>query len=190
MDEKKFEELKSRAKADLIAKEAEIKKDYDDKMSAIRADADRREKEQGEKIKTLERQRFDDLNEQWIKEQKSPEKGHLAPVEEPRIRAIFNALFEDTRIVKFSQDGKDATETLMQAVKSFVEKRPNIYKEVSVPGEDLPIDADNPGDEVNRRTVDWMNKNNVKDYGQAMKAVLAQKENAELALSYLRMQKQ
>lgn len=188
MDEKKFEELKAQVKADAEAREVAIKKNYDDQMATLKAEGDKREKEQGEKIKTLERQRFDDQNKQWIKDQKAA--GHLAPVEEPRILAIFSELFQDARIVKFSQDGKDATETLMQAVKSFVENRPTIFAELSRPGDDLPAESDNVGDEVNRKTVEWMNKNSVKDYGQAMKAVLAQKENAELALSYLRMQKQ
>lgn len=188
MDEKKFDELKAQAKADLETKEVAIKKDYEDKIAALKAESDSRDKAQSEKIKTLERQRFDDANKQWLKDQKAA--GHLAPVEEPRILAIFSELFEDTRIVKFSQDGKEATETLMQAVKSFVENRPTIFGELSKSGDDLPAEADNVGEEVNRKTVEWMNKNSVKDYGQAMKAVLAQKENAELALSYLRMQKQ
>ena len=184
MDEKKFEELRAQSKADLEAKEAEIKKDYGAKL----ADAKRREDEQAAKIKTLERQRYDDQNEAWIKEQKSPEKGRLVPVEEPRIRAIFSALFEDARVVKFSHDGKEETETLMQAVKAFVEKRPNVYKEVGVPGDDLPAETDSPGEEVNRRTVEYMNKNNTKDYGAAMNAVL--KADTKLAADYLRMQKQ
>ena len=188
MDEKKFEELKAQAKVDLEAKEVAIKKDYEDKIAALKAESDSRDKAQADKIKTLERQRFDDQNKQWIKDEKAA--GHLAPVEEPRILAIFSELFQDARLVKFSQDGKEATETLMQAVKSFVENRPTIFAELSKPGDDLPTDVDNPGEEVNRKTVEWMNKNGVKDYGQAMKAVLAQKENAELALSYVRMQKQ
>ncbi len=177
MDEKKFEEL-------LEAKETEIKRDYDAKL----ADAKKREDEQAAKIKTLERQRYDDQNEAWIKEQKSAEKGRLMPVEESRIRAIFSSLFEDTRVVKFSHDGKEETETLMQSIKAFVEKRPNVYKEASVPGDDLPVETDSPGEEVNRRVVEYMNKNGVKDYGAAMHAVL--KADTKLAADYLRMQKQ
>jgi len=180
MDEKKFEELRAQAKADLEAKEAEIKRDYDTKL----ADAKKREDDQAAKIKALERQRYDDQNEQWIAEQKKA--GILLPVEEPRVRAIFSELFEDVRVVKFSQDGKEASETLVNAVKTFVTKRPSIFKELShhtpEPGETM----DNPGDELDRLAKEYQVKHNVKEYSVAFQAV--RKENPELTQKWLALQ--
>ena len=180
MDEKRFQELRAQAKADLEAKEAEIKKDYDAKL----ADAKKREDEQAAKIKALERQRYDDQNERWIAEQKKA--GILLPVEEPRVRAIFSELFEDGRVVKFSQDGKEASETLADAVKTFVAKRPSIFREMSQHTLELGETMDNPGDELDRLAKEDQKKNNVKEYSAAFEAV--RKENPELTQKWLALQ--
>jgi len=180
MDEKRFQELRAQAKADLEAKEAEIKKDYDAKL----ADAKKREDEQAAKIKALERQRYDDQNERWIAEQKKA--GILLPVEEPRVRAIFSELFEDGRVVKFSQDGKEASETLADAVKTFVAKRPSIFREMSQHTLELGETMDNPGDELDRLAKEYQKKNNVKEYSAAFEAV--RKENPELTQKWLALQ--
>ena len=49
---------------------------------------------------------------------------------------------------------------------------------------------DNPGDELDRKTKDHMAKHGVKEYAIAWNAVLAQPENAELKIAYIRVQKQ
>ena len=123
-------------------------------------------------------------------DQKREKKGQILPVEEPRVRAIFSELFEDTRVVTFSQDGKETKQPLIEVFKSFVANRPNIYRELSQhtpePGETM----DNPGDELDRITREYMAKHNVKVYTEAWKAILALPENADVKAAWARQQKQ
>ena len=190
MDEKKFAEQKAALEAEHKAREDEIKaqakKEYDDKLKALEAEKQKSEQELASRIKKMERQAYDKECEAWIAEQKSSKNGRILPVEEPRIRAIFSELFEDTRVVKFSQDGKEAKESLADAIKAFIVKRPNIYQELSratpEPGEAM----DNPGDELNRLAKEYQTKHNVKEYSVAFEAV--RKENPELTQKWLALQ--
>ena len=191
MDEKKFEQEKAALKAEVEAKTKEAKQ-YQDRLAALEAsneEAKQKETEALAKVKKLERKSYDTEMESWIAAEKQA--GRLAPVEEPRLRAIFASLYEDQRAVTFSQpDGngtKEVKEPLAEAIKTFVSKRPSIFRELSrvtlEPGEPM----DNPGDELNRLAVEYQKKNGVKEYSAAFKAV--QKDNPELTQKWLAIQK-
>jgi len=190
MDEKKFEQEKAALKAEVEAKTKEAKQ-YQDRLAALEAsneEAKQKETEALAKVKKLERKSYDTEMESWIAAEKQA--GRLAPVEEPRLRAIFASLYEDQRAVTFSQpDGngtKEVKEPLAEAIKTFVSKRPSIFRELSrvtlEPGEPM----DNPGDELNRLAVEYQKKNGVKEYSAAFKAV--QKDNPELTQKWLALQ--
>lgn len=188
MDEKKFEEQKAALEAEHKTREGEIKaqakKEYDDKLAALEADKKKSEEELGSRIKKMERQAYDKDSEAWIAEEKKA--GRLLPVEEPRIRAIFSELFEDGRIVQFSQDGKDAKESLADAIKTFIAKRPSIFQQMSHASPEPGEPMDNPGDELDRLAKEYQRKNNVKEYSAAFDAV--RKENPELTQKWLALQ--
>jgi len=190
MDEKKFEQEKTQLTADKEKAEKQAK-EYQDKLTALQAANEEAKQKEGEnlaKIKKLERKGYDTETESWIAAEKRA--GRLAPVEEPRLRAIFASLYEDQRVVTFSQpDGngtKEVKESLADAIKTFVSKRPSIFRELShatpEPGESM----DNPGDELNRLTQEYQKKNNVKEYSAAFRAV--QKDNPELTQRWLALQ--
>lgn len=190
MDEKKYAEEKKRLEDERKAAEDKAKK-FEQELAALKAaneEAKGKESEALAKVKKLERERHDDQTRAWIAEQKRA--GKILPVEEPRVAAIFAALYEDQRTVTFAQaDGKEAKESLADALKAFVSSRAaKIYGELSV-HEDEPEGADgDPGAEVDRKTKEHMVKAGVKDYAEAMKAVLAVPENRELAERYRRLQ--
>ena len=190
MDEKKFQEEKTKLEAEKTAAEAKAK-EYQDKLVTLEAsneEARKKETEALAKVKKLERKSYDAEVDGWIASEKRD--GRIAPIEEPRLRAIFAALYEDQRTVTFSQaDGngaKEVKESLADAIKTFVSKRPSIFKELSFattePGEPM----DNPGDELNRLTLEYQKKNSVKEYSVAFKAV--RKENPELTQQWLALQ--
>ena len=192
MDEKKFQEEKTRLEADKAAAEKKAK-EYQDKLAALETsneEAKSKESEALKEVKKLKRERYDDQTKAWIATQKRA--GKLAPVEEPKVVAIFSALYEDQRTVEFSQDGKETKkESLVETIKSFISGRPSIFREMSHADEEPGGgEFDNPGDELDRKTKDHMAKHGVKEYAIAWNAVLAQPENAELKIAYIRVQKQ
>ena len=114
----------------------------------------------------------------------------MAPVEEPRLTAIFEALYEDQRVVTFAQaDGKEAKENLADAVKAFIVSRPSIYQELSRHEEEQEGAAGDPGEEIDRKTKEHMAKTGMKveQYVEAMRAVCAMPENLELADRWRRL---
>ena len=193
MDEKKFQEEQARLVAEKDAAEKKAKQ-YQGELDALKAsneEAKSKESEALKEVKKLKRERYDDQTSAWIAARKR--EGKIAPVEESRLTAIFSALYEDQRTVEFSQDGKDAKkESLADAVKAFITNRPSLFKVVSNKTDEEGEALENVGDEVDRQTKAHMEKHNMKieQYGEAMKAVLAQKGNEELADKWVRVQKQ
>ena len=191
MDEKKFQDEQAKLRAEKEAAEKKAK-EYQDKLVALEAsneEAKSKESEALKKVRKLERERHDDQVRSWIAEQKRA--GKIAPVEEPRLRAIFEALYEDQRVVAFAQaDGKEVKEPLADAVKAFIAGRPNIFRELSRATDEQYEPLADAGDEIDRKTKEYQAEHNVKDYAEAMKAVLAQSENAELKTAWIRMQRQ
>ena len=191
MDEKKFQEEAAKLKAEKEAAEKRAR-EYQDKLAALEAaneEAKSKESEALKEVKKLKRERHDDQVKSWIVQHKGV--GKIAPKEEPRLMAIFEALYEDQRVVTFAQaDGKEVKESLADSIKEFIVNRPSIFKELSHAMDEPSEPLDDAGDEVDRKTKEHMTKHNVKDYAEAMKAVLAQSENAELKTAWIRMQRQ
>ena len=187
MDEKKFDQEKAQLKAEKESAEAKAK-EYQDKLAALEAaneEAKQKETEALAKVKRLERKNCDAETESWIAAQKRA--GKLAPVEESRLRAIFGALYEDQRTVTFSQaDGKEAKESLPDAIKSFIVSRPSIFTELSRSTPEPNEPMDNPGDELNRLAKEYQKKNSVKEYKVAFEAV--KNDNPELTQKWLALQ--
>ena len=193
MDEKKFEQEKAQLEADKKAAEAKAK-EYQDKLSALQAaneEAKGKESEALQEVKKLKRERHDDQIKSWLAAQKRA--GKLAPVEEARLTAIFSTLYEDQRTVTFAKaDGKETKESLADAVKAFIVSRPSIFKELSRAIIEPTEPLEDAGEEVDRQTKEYMEKKGMKveQYAEAMKAVLALKENEDLAVRWVCMQKQ
>lgn len=190
MDEKKFEQEKAQLKADKEKAEKQAK-EYQDRLAALEAsneEAKQKESEALAKVKKLERKGYDTDNESWIAAQKRG--GRLTPVEEPRVRAIFAALYEDQRVVTFSQSDKEKKESLSDSIKSFITSRPSIFKEMSHADDEQSDTASDPQGEVDRQTQEHMEKQGMKieRYSEAMKAVLAKKGNEDLREKWLRIQ--
>ena len=190
MDEKKFEQEKAQLIVDKKAAEDKAKQ-YQDRLAALEAsneEAKQKETEALAKVKKLERKGYDIEMESWIAGEKRA--GRLAPVEEPRLRAIFASLYEDQRTATFSQpDGsgnKEVKESLADAIKTFVSKRPSIFAEMSHSTQEPQEPLGNPGDELNRLTQEYQKKNNVKEYKAAFDAV--KNDNPELTQKWLALQ--
>lgn len=196
MDAKEYEKEKKRLEDEKDAAEKKARQ-FEQDLAALKAsteEAKTKESEALKEVKKLKRERHDDQVKSWIAEQKRA--GKIAPVEEPRLTAIFEALYEDERVVTFSQaDGKETREVkqpLADAVKAFIVGRPSIFKELSRATEEEAEPLDNTGDEVDRKTKEHMAKTGMKieQYAEAMKAVLALKENEDLARRWVRMDRQ
>ena len=193
MDEKKFQEEQARLTAEKDAAEKKAK-EYQDQLVALKAsneEAKGKESEALQEVKKLKRERHDDQIKSWLAAHKRA--GKLAPVEEARLTAIFSTLYEDQRTVTFAKaDGKETKESLADAVKAFIVSRPSIFKELRH-ADDAPTESlDDAGEEVDRKTKEHMERKGMKveQYAEAMKAVLALKENEDLAVRWVRMQKQ
>lgn len=190
MDEKKFQEEQARLTAEKDAAEKKAK-EYQDQLAALQAaneEARGKESEALQEVKKLKRERWDDQTKAWIAEQKRA--GKLAPVEEPRLTAIFGALYEDQRTVTFSRAEGDKTrevkEPIADAIKAFIVGRPSIFKEMSH-ADDEPVESlPDAGDEVDRRAREYQSKNKDVGYADACKAVL--RADPELNERYMRIQ--
>lgn len=193
MDEKKFEQEKVKLEADKAEAEKRAK-EYQDKLAALEAsneEAKNKESEALKEVKKLKRERYDDQTKAWIATQKRA--GKLAPVEEPKVAAIFSVLYEDQRTVEFSQDGKETKkESLAETIKSFISGRPSIFREMSHADDEPGGESDNPQEAVDQKTKEHMAKHGMKveQYAEAMKTMLAQPENADLKIAWLRSAKQ
>ena len=193
MDEKRFEQEKAQLEADKEAAEAKAK-EYQDRLATLEAAneaAKGKESEALQEVKKLKRERHDDQIKSWLAAQKRA--GKLAPVEEARLTAIFSTLYEDQRTVTFAKaDGKETKESLADAVKAFIVSRPSIFKELSRAIIEPTEPLEDAGEEVDRQTKEYMEKKGMKveQYAEAMKAVLALKENEDLAVRWVCMQKQ
>jgi hypothetical protein len=191
MDEKKFQEEKAQLVTEKEAAEKKVK-EYQDKLAALETateEAKGKESEALREVKKLKRERHDDQVRSWIAAQKRA--GKIAPVEEPRLAAIFEALYEDQRAVTFSQaDGdktKEVKESLADAIKSFIVSRPTIFKELSHADDEEPTEPlAEAGEEVDRRAKEYQSKHDKVGYVEACKAVL--RADPELNERYMRMQ--
>lgn len=190
MDEKKYQEEQARLTAERDAADKKAK-DYEKQLNDLKTAneaARSKESEALTEVKKLKRERHDDQVGAWISEQKRA--GKLGPVEEPRVTAILQALYEDQRTVTFSQkEGEETKESLADAVKAFIASRPSIFKELSEhEGEPETLEGE-AGDQVDQKTKAHMAKHGMKteQYADAMKAVLTLPENEELARKWVRM---
>lgn len=151
MDEKE----KLQAEVKRLQEEQEAKaKEYEAKIAEAEAkarEAADKEKEQLEqRLRKMESDRREERIAAWVDQEKKA--GKIAPVEEPRIVAFLKWLPDEKVAVKFSQDGKEHSQTPSELFKEFISKRPSIFKVLSkdLGGED-ETEMENAGDEINRR---------------------------------------
>ena len=177
----KFEADKKQFNSDQEAITAKAKKDADEV-------ATKKEKENEKlrgRVAQLEQQGKDEQLGAWIAKQTQDRK--LIPVEVPRLTAIFKAVRDMPKIVKFSESGKEVEQTPEDALKAMIETRKphQLFTEFSR-HEGEPETFENAQTEVDSKTKAYMKEKGEKEYKIAMRAVL----NADAGLNerYQRMQ--
>ena len=163
-------------KSDLNEQISGVKKEYEMKISEKDAVIEtlKKEREADEKrIATIEFQKKTDDVRYFLREQKK--EGRLAPVEETRAEALMLSL-SDSRLVKYSQDGKEIEKSELEAFKEFITKRPSLFAEQSTHDEDdngetRSTQAYATSDESTTKAVEYMNANKGVSMRDAYKAV-------------------
>ena len=168
---------------------AAVQRDYKDKLEAAAAakEATERENESlASRLYRLETASRDKEIDAWVTIQRGA--GKLLPVEAPKVKALLRWLPDGDHVRHYSQDGKVRSEeitylnkdgkedktTVGALVKSFIETRNSIFKELSHADPDEPntkayerVEA-----EVADKVKSYMAEKGEKVYLAAMKAVL------------------
>lgn len=109
------------------------------------------------------------------------------PVLRPFLKAIYQNM-DSQKVMKFSVDQKEQDMTMEAIVDTFIDQlnrsAEKMFTDIATVDINRPNREaeDNPGNEVDKRVKEFMQKNSEKDYGVALKAVL--KADPELKKAY------
>ena len=175
MDKIYTQEDLDKAIADEAKKREEaVRKDYSLREEDLIAD----NKKLTGRMERIESERRTERVERWIADQKKA--GKIAPVEEPRIRALRMHLKDDGDEVKvYSSDGKEAAVPSARLFEELIEKRPSLFDTLSN-HEGEPRDGlDDPGAELTEKAREYVKKNPSATMQEAMVSVM--RDNQDLA---------
>ncbi len=111
--------------------------------------------------------------------------GKILPVQYKEVEALLSTATEE-KVFSYSKDEKEVNLSQFELVKSILDNMPKVveFAEISEEGGEpiVATDYDNAGVEVDRRAKLYISNKKAENYGEAIKAVLA--EDKELAEKY------